>query len=202
MPTSTGPFPSKTLTLSNICTVAILILHHLKLFIIMNCYIFPQSNRTQHMFCKTQLIPQKFACPPVCHYQVFSTKTESFVLPPKFITMFTTDFVTICQIVQNFKCYRQTETQGHTNNMTNIKLPILEILLSQTSKHYAHYNTENISVCAPASYVEPVDQLLRVRNLQIWKSPQRCVSSLQGTTTWPRREFEAVAKNTSFTSGA
>jgi hypothetical protein len=60
--------------------------------------------------------------------------------------MFTSDFVTIVQIVQNFKCYKQTDAHGHTNNMAILQRLILEILPSRTAKHYAPYNTK-LSVC-------------------------------------------------------
>jgi len=75
--------------------------------------------------------------------------------------MFTSDFVTIVQIVQNFKCYKQTDAHGHTNNMAILQRLILEILPCRTAKLYAPYNTETVYVCPPASYLEPADRLLR-----------------------------------------
>jgi hypothetical protein len=66
--------------------------------------------------------------------------------------------------------------------MAIIQLLIVESLPSQRAENYAPYNTETICGCPPASYLEPAELLLQKTNLHIWKSPQRCVSSLQVTT--------------------
>ena len=141
-----------------------MILHNQKLFIITNCYIFPQSNSTQHMFCKTYLSHLKFS-----HALLFVI-TKCLQLKPKALLCrlghqnTASDFVTIGQLVQNFKCYRQTDRHSRTHEQHGDYTTLdFRKLAFPDSLTLCSLYTDSVCVCAPASFVEPADRLLRVK---------------------------------------
>ena len=154
---------------------------------VIHFYICPRSGSTQNMFSNTyrshlksshvlqfvitkclQLKPNTSGCPQG-HHNVHIC------------------FVTTGHTVQNFICYRQTDTQEHTNSVAMWQVWILESFPSQTASHYAPYITDAVSVCLLASSVEPAERLLRLQKFTHMKvTSTLCVNTdcAQSNAIW------------------